>query len=209
MNDASNRPPDEKAMATYRSLMVEVKYRTEAIDQVLSRQLPLRGKIGEELCYLQLRMICELLAIGCLVIHGGLKPKGALFKTYKADWIMSELAKVHPKFFPVALEQNDSDATDPPSWVHKKGGFLTREGLAELWGRRAGGHLHRGSFKNLLAREKPLDLAEVQKWRDLIVGLLTRHVLTTPDEEHVLYVAMNDGEGNVFSALFARVPGDA
>jgi hypothetical protein len=183
--------------------MVEIKYRTGAIDAILAGQVPLRAKFAEEMCYLQLRMICELIAIGCLVIHREMGTiKADLFKTYKADWIMSELAKLHPKFFPVALEMEDSTEADPPSWVHKKAGFITREGLAQLWAKEAGSQLHRGSARNILTNDRPLDFAKVRSWRDKIVGLLTRHIIASSDEKHICYFIMNDGKDHVHSSLF-------
>lgn len=81
--------------------MWEIKYRVDAIDDVLKGKLCMRQRLAEEFCYLQLRVICEVLAVACLVIHGNLKPKADLFKTYKASWIISELSKLHPNSSPV------------------------------------------------------------------------------------------------------------
>ena len=55
---------NKKSIELYCDLMVELKYRIECIDQILDRKIPLRIKIAEDLCYLKLRMICELIAIG-------------------------------------------------------------------------------------------------------------------------------------------------
>src|ERR1700742_2334885 len=98
---AATSPLTDQAMETYRKLMAEIKFRTEAIDGILRADIrPIRSKIAEEFCYLQLRMTCEVIAIACLVIHGNLKPKPKLFETFKASWIMSELEKLHPRFYP-------------------------------------------------------------------------------------------------------------
>lgn len=198
---------NEKAMAVYRGILSEIKYRTEAIDGVLNGQIPLRAKIAEELCYLQLRMICELIAIGCLVIHERLSPlKADLFKTYKADWIMKELAKLHPRFFPVPLENEDEPGSDPPQWVQKKNGYLTQDGLAQLWHTHAGNALHRGSARNILEKDKPLDFNAIRGWRNKIVTLLTRHIIHSPDDEFICYFVMNarNHEGKVASNLFKK-----
>jgi hypothetical protein len=196
---------DEKATAVYRGLLLEIKYRVEAIDATLVGQVPLRGRIAEELCFLQLRMICELIAIGCLVLHGDLSSRHAdLLKSYKADWIFNSLARLHPKFFPIALEHEDSQ-TNPPSWIHKKDGFLTREEMVVLYNREAGNHLHRGSARNILKSERPLRLTEIRGWRDKIVGLLNRHIVLSPDEKRICYFIMNDGEDRVGSNLFEAI----
>lgn len=94
---------NEKAMSVYGALLREIKYRVESIDATLDGHVHVRAKIAEELCYLQLRMICELIAIGCLVIHGDLNLSNNLLKSYEASKIMSEMYKIHPKFFPVPL----------------------------------------------------------------------------------------------------------
>jgi len=193
---------NEQAMEAYRGLMVEVKYRTEAIDAILAGKVPLRAKIAEETAYLQLRMICELIAIGCLIIHGDLSAKKTdPLQSYKADWILTVLGKMHPKFFPVALEHED-EPTTPPAWVHKSTGFLTRNDLIELYNRHAGERLHRGSARNVLKNNKPLQFKEVRQWRDKVVSLLTRHIITSPDEKTICYFIMNDGQDRVHSALF-------
>lgn len=194
---------NDKAMEVYRGLLLEIKFRIEAIDHVISGQVRLRGKIAEEFCYLQLRMICEIIAIGCLVIHGELSPlKSDLFKTYKADWIMSELAKLHPKFFPAPLEIKDDTTTNPPSWIYRKSGFLTHQELAKLWNRHAGTALHRGGARNILWPERPLEFNKIVSWRDKIISLLNRHIIPSSDETTICHFLMEDQNGDVSSTLF-------
>ncbi|WP_310498471.1 hypothetical protein [Sandarakinorhabdus sp.] len=196
---------NESASTTYRGLLVEIKYRTEAISAVLNKEVPLRAKIAEELCYLQLRMICELIAIGCLVIHGSMKPKADLYTTHKADYIIKNLSRLHPKFFPVPLEAEDIIEDGIPSWVHKTTGFLTQTDLVNLWNRHAGGALHRGHAKNILENDRPLKFAEITGWRDKIIALLNRHIIASPDEQTICYFIMNDGNNQVHSALFEQI----
>jgi hypothetical protein len=195
-----------KAMDAYRGILMEIKFRVEAIDSVLNSEFPLRARIAEEFCYLQLRMICELIAIGCLIIHGELSSRKAdLMKLYKADWIIKVLTGMHPKFFPNPLEQHDT-TDDPPHWMYKECGFLTKYELIELYNKHAGDRLHRGSARNILKFDRNIDFVNIQKWRDKIVGLLNRHTIISPDEENICYFIMNDGKGNVHSALFHRIP---
>ena len=197
---------NDKAIEVYRGLLLEIRFRIEAIDDVISGKVRLRAKIAEEFCYLQLRMICEIIAIGCLVIHGELSSlKSDLFKTYKADWIMSELAKLHPKFFPAPLEIKDDATTNPPSWVYLKSGFLTHRELAILWNRHTGAALHRGGARNNLWPERPLDFNKITIWREKIVALLNRHVIPSADEELIWHFLMLDQNGDVTSNLFKRV----
>lgn len=201
-------PLTAQAMDAYRNLMLEIKYRTDAIDDALAGKMRMRARITEEHCYLQLRMICEVLAIACLVVHGSLNPRPKLFQTHKADFIMKELEKLHSKFFPQPLEEQD--AIGPfgvPDFVHRKSGFLSHKELQTLWNRQCGNMLHRGNARDILSKEREPDFAKVSAWRDKIVALLNRHVILTPDEEWMFYVVMHEqNTGNVASNLFQRQP---
>jgi hypothetical protein len=62
--------PTESQIAAshlYANLMEEIKIRTGAIDIGTSGQLPLMAPLVTEFCFLQLRMICELIALGCKI----------------------------------------------------------------------------------------------------------------------------------------------
>ena len=113
------------------------------------------------------------------------------------------MTRLHPNFFPTPLENEDSKE-DPPQWIHKKIGFLTKDDLATLWNKHAGSHLHRGSARNILKNDKKMNFNDITKWRDKIINLLKRHIIISPDEKYISYFIMNDGNGNVHSAVFAR-----
>jgi hypothetical protein len=199
---------EQKSLQIYRNLLVEIKYRIEVIDQVLDKNINMRQrqKIAKELCFLQLRMICEIIAIGCLVVHGSISSlRSDLYKSYKADWIIKELEKIHPKFYPVSLEVKDDEEGGMATWVHRTGGYLTRAELSQLWGKHAGKNLHRGYAKNILQKERPIDFAEIKKWRDKIVILLTKHIIPSSDEQHVCCFLMDNGKGEVAGTLFKDV----
>ncbi len=199
---------DEKALPAYAELMAEIKLRTEAIDAVLAQKMPLRAKIAEELCYLQLRMICETIAIGCLLVHGDISAKKSdLMRSYKADWIIKQLTELHPRFYPDPLESKDeTDEQGRFVWKDRDGDYLGKSELVRLYSRVAGERLHRGSARNILKSNRPLEFREVQIWRDKIVRLLTRHRLQSADGEYIFYIAMNsDGTGNVGWNVFKAV----
>src|SRR4051812_181747 len=89
-----------KSADVYRHLMEETKYRIEAIDTILSGRAGLRQRIAQETCYLQFRLICETIAIACLALHRDIKVSSGLHNTYKADWILNALDRLHPRFYP-------------------------------------------------------------------------------------------------------------
>ncbi|MGE3580605.1 MAG: hypothetical protein AB7J28_04280, partial [Hyphomonadaceae bacterium] len=62
----------------YASLMEEIKYRHRALNLAAANKIEGLGPLlCEEFCYLQLRMICELLALGCLVAHDDIPAVGS------------------------------------------------------------------------------------------------------------------------------------
>ena len=85
----------------YASLMQEVKHRIDAINQALQGRTFLPHPFVREFCWLQLRMLCELVALGCLVAHGDiafLKPH-KVGKAYSADDIIRRLTELRPHSF--------------------------------------------------------------------------------------------------------------
>jgi hypothetical protein len=93
--------------------MEEIKIRDELIHEALAGNLPVPTSINNlpimrdyavvEFCYLQFRMICHLIAFGCLVAHGDIvetQSKNAR-EAYEADRLIRMLSKLHPDFYPV------------------------------------------------------------------------------------------------------------
>src|ERR1019366_9455022 len=84
----------------YLGLMEEIKFRFGTISRITQGDLPLPPKAIQEYCLLQIRMVCELISLACLVAHGDISKSNRLTKTYQADKIISELETLHPDFFP-------------------------------------------------------------------------------------------------------------
>ena len=180
-----------EAPKLYANIMEEIKIRIAAIDLGTGGKLPLLAPVFvTEFSFLQLRMICELIALGCLVAHGNLKQSKKLKKEWAADKIIEEMEKLHLDFFP-----------RPVRYTQIKEGFrfdlvpgrLTKEGLIELY-HECGNHLHRGNVKKLLKAKMPVQVhfpeitARAQKLHDL----LAQHVVSTiGNEKHFICVLRN------------------
>jgi hypothetical protein len=135
--------------AIYANLMDEAKARIDAIDRAKNGQFNLHPMLVQEFCYLQLRLLCEVIALGCLVAHGDitkidLKP---FSKKYDADTIIKKLEPLHPEFYPrpviMTIVPNISVNIE-----EKKDGYLTKQELLSLYGK-AGTYVHRGVLKKL------------------------------------------------------------
>jgi hypothetical protein len=85
--------------------MEEVKWRVQVINSAQTLPFP-RPAPAIELSYLQLRLICEAIALGCLLVHGDIPQSrtGHLKKEYHAGRIINALEKLHSTFFSGALQ---------------------------------------------------------------------------------------------------------
>jgi len=176
----------------YCNLMKEVKDRHHLVADLLSRKHDIPAVDIYEFTYLQLRMICELIALGCLAAHGDIliSQAGRLRQLWKPSEILEKLEKLHPQFYPVpADEQVDGGylvgVVEDPTIDH-----LTKPDLLKLYSE-CGNVLHRGSIKNLHRRGVLVsDFDRVTEWADKCRGLLNRHVIHLRDPRKKLYVMM-------------------
>src|ERR1700731_861855 len=101
------------AQSLYANVLGEVNFRVAAINQCTLGQSGLAPPFVKDFCYLQIRMICELVAIGCLVAHGDIKQTGSknLQEQWSAAKIMDALDKLHPHFYPRPVKQTPT--TEP------------------------------------------------------------------------------------------------
>jgi hypothetical protein len=190
--------PTQKQIAAsvlYANLMEEVKIRISAIDAGTSGLVRLQAPFIREFCFLQIRMICELIALGCLAAHGDITTSTKLRKEWAADKIMEELEKLHPEFFPRAMRQG-RDA-DNHHTMEPVDGTLTKPQLLKLY-HECGEVLHRGSIKKLLKANIPIQVnfpeitARAQKLNDL----LEVHIVSMlGGDMHFICVLRNASDG--------------
>ena len=144
--------------------MLEAKERLFAIDTALAGRTGLSDGVICDVCFLQLRMLCELIALGCLIAQGDLET-GKLKKAYQADRIIRRLEQLHPKFYPATEDE----------------GVFTKEELMKLYWR-CGDVLHRGSFQTVWSRLRYADaVEEIRTWKEKIEGLLSDHAIFMAD----------------------------
>lgn len=142
------------AIPFYSALMEEFKERLGALNFILYHveQDSIPRRILEELGYLQLRMMCELTAIGCLVAHGDIAGASGLKGEYAADKIMNALERLHPDFFPkpvrVGVVKTLDDGRRHLHFTTVTEGVLNKDALISLY-RKCGDALHVGSLNKL------------------------------------------------------------
>jgi hypothetical protein len=177
-----------QALNAYVGLMEEAKHRLQAMDTALGGRTGLPPGAIKEYCFLQLRMLCELIALGCLTAHGDLAA-GKLRGSYKADNIIRGLQRLHPNFYPIAAIRTE---TGPKL---REGG-LTKEELLKLYWK-CGDVLHRGSFKALPARHYSDDIEEIRAWKKKIEAL-SCHGIYTVGEQSMMLFWIRDEDGRAW-----------
>jgi len=192
----------------YCDLMEEVKRRVDVVSHVTGGGARLPALAAYELCYLQLRFVCELIALGCLAAHGDIHHKVGkrLLRDYNADHIIKGLSDLHPDFYPRPTRQIKDDETGRPvSWKPIEDGYLTKDELLKLYGA-CGDVLHRGGFDRLLRpREIDVGLAPVEACKERIVTLLNHHQIQLIDPDQLFVVLMQaESDGKVHGAFMVR-----
>jgi hypothetical protein len=89
--------------------------------------------IARELCFLQLRMVCECIALSCLIAPEDIKAVQAskFQKEYSADLLMKMLEELHADFYPVPVIIEHPD----PGRIHladKNADHLSKSELIRL-----------------------------------------------------------------------------
>jgi len=104
-------PEDIEARHTYLDLMVEAKARILGINTLIQDQRGIPSPLVREYGVLQIRMLCEIIGLGCLVAHGDLVAKAStkLKKAYSPDEIFAALDKLHDDFFPMPIRPEKTD----------------------------------------------------------------------------------------------------
>jgi hypothetical protein len=195
---------DLDAASAYSSIMEEAKLRALSINTVTGSSVELPVPLLREYGFLQLRMLCELIALGCLVAHGDIEGTKAavLQREYKAGVIVKRLEKLHPNFYPSPRKPIFS-----PGHVHLDDydrEFLTKSELLTLYGR-CGDVLHRGSLRDLLdpRNEPPTDFRDIQNWGQKILNLLSVHLISRAGGNFHFIVALEAAQtgGNVLVSV--------
>lgn len=173
---------DEAAQELYHSIMEEVMIRAYSVNSACKSSAGIPQPLIREYCFLQLRMLCELIALGCLVAHGDITKTKYFQKAYKADDILDRLEKLHPNFYPYPFKPTFMPA-NPDSPV---GGitmedvdtdYLKKEELIQLYAK-CGSVLHKGSLRRLLRinmTPEPDPYREIRFWGQKLLNLLTAH----------------------------------
>ena len=184
------------AVRGYLKLMHEVVVRLDLIAAACKGHLNLTPPYALEYCYLQYRRICELVALGCLQLHGDLAVarSRAASKEWNAERIMGLLHKHHPHAFP----QCATATRKPNGWsyvANSKPNALTLSQFKALYSK-CGEVLHRGTIRSIETERPPekSDYDQLIGWSHKIVDLLNQHFISRSDGKGLYFVSLKAEE---------------
>ena len=198
-------PP--RLFTLYCGLMEEIKRRSDVIYAVTQGRIPVPQIVGVELAYLQLRMICELIALACLTAHGDVPETKSkrLTKAYNADQIMKTLENLHPEFYPVPGRQVHNEAGKVVEIIDVEEPYLTKRELQRLYGE-CGDFLHRGNIEQFMKGRSLPSFAQLESWIKKITMLLNHHQIQLFDGRRQLWVIMQaESDGKVHAFEFHKI----
>lgn len=189
---------DKATVNAYALVMREIKLRAECMNiaMVVPNGLPLQ--LIREYCFLQLRMVCELIALGCIIAHRDISATRKIRKEHSAERIMNHLERLQPDFFPLPIVLKPLTPTFSTMEFPTET-TLTKSELLALYGG-CGDVLHRGHLGTFfgggrLSAANTYD--EVNEWKRKIISLLFNHRIMLAKTKSMIICTFNDGNHQV------------
>ena len=187
----------------YCSLLEEVKWRSNAVEEVVDRNVT-HGKeiLDYEFCAIQLRKILELIAFSTLIAHK--ETYSNTFKNFRKHWnakkLIENLEQIHPDFYPIPIKFNFQDpVTKVKHFDDVQDGYLLKEEVVELYDYCCTIIHTRNPFKtgsnNINIRNT------VTGWIQRIKNLLSLHRITLVNSEVIWVVIMESPEDSKVHTL--------
>jgi hypothetical protein len=197
---------ERDAVRRYLLLMHELGIRVDLVARACDGRLSLSPPYAREYCYLQFRRVCELIALGCLQLHGDLPivQTSAARKEWNAERIMRLLQKQHPHSFPQSVTRTKVGNV----WklhANSKPNALTFSEFKTLYAK-CGELLHRGTIRTIESEaqiEKP-EYDEVVNWSRKIVDLLNEHVVARAGGKSMYHISLKTEKGGPACSVFSN-----
>ena len=194
----------EQAVQKYLPLMHELAIRIDLVRQAFDGNLNLTPPYAREYGYLQFRRMCELIALGCLQLHGDLPvaQSRASKKEWNADRIMNILHRNHPHSFPQSVRRTKIEE----GWHIEANSIpnaLTLKDFRTLYAE-CGPVLHRGSIRTVESARDfvPDDYEKSVVWQNRIVSLMNEHVISRANGEGLFLISLRTETGYPECSIF-------
>ena len=198
----------DEAVRGYLPLMHELAIRIELVAHACEGRLNLTPPYAREYAYLQFRRMCELIAPGCLQLHGDLPQAQtqSAKKEWNAEKIMRMLHRSYPHSFPQAVTREVTSN----GWnvqANSKPNALTLEEFRSLYSE-CGEVLHRGTIRSLQAAATlaTSDYEKVIGWQSKVVDLVNEHLVGRAHGGGFYVVSLRTTSGFPECSIFSPNP---
>lgn len=169
----------DSAVYAYLPLMHELATRVQLVASACEGRLNLEPSYAREYSYLQFRYICELIALGCLQLHGDLPQakKSSTKKEWNADKIMKVLHRDYESAFPQPAFREYVDNIYEIKCNTKPNALNLAE--FKLLYFECGEVLHRGTIRSInpSCLFTDHDYKRILHWQSKIVDLMNEHLI--------------------------------
>ena len=206
---------DQKRLDLYAALMSEAKVRFDCLNFATKGKTQLPAPIVRELCYQQIRFLCELVCLSCLVAHGDVAElKGhKLGRAYSADDIIKRMGALRPHFYPLPIKEKIIGRVNEAN-VHREieavePSPLDKAELLSIYGS-THKHLHRGSLSGIMASDTAwdlkLDVDDIVRTGQKFADLLSNHVIAINEQRIMLCNLVAANKGGRVAVAYAESP---
>lgn len=188
----------DKERQKYADVMNEIKRRTKVVHSFLSSERnAIYSAVNIELVCLQIRKILELIALGSLVANQKifLKKVNNLQNMWNAKYILSDIEKLNPDFYPRPIDEQPSKLDGVVNdLIDVTEGYLTKDDFIFVYAK-CGKILHAenpfGNGIDYKYYEKHIPI-----WMHKIQRLLNSHQITLLNDKNMYLVHMQENGKN-------------
>ena len=195
------------AVIEYLIMMHEVAIRIGLVAAALDGKLQLTPPFAREYAYLQFRRVCELMALGCLQLHGDLP--SANNKTTKKAWHAEKIMLSLHRDYPHAFPQSAIRIQTPQGWnikANSKPNALTLSQFKEIYSE-CGSVLHRGTIESVRKNTDIMskDYERVHEWQRRIVDLMNEHCIARANAGGLHVISLRTESGYPECSTFRKI----
>ena len=186
--------------------MYELVVRIDLVAHACEGRLNLAPPYAREYCYLQFRRMCELIALGCLQLHGDLPSarSGGVAKEWHAEKIMRRLQKEHPHSFPQCVSRSEVNGI-ANLIANSKPNALSFTQFRSLY-HECGEALHRGTIKSIgnETHPGPAEYERLLAWQARIVDLMNQNFVARSGTAGLYFVTLKSENGLPACSVFSK-----
>jgi hypothetical protein len=185
----------------YGEMMSSIQVRLGSIKTLIEQKLPIPDMIRYESCCLQIRKVCESIAICCAIVHDDIVDinREKFRDTWNLKEIIRKLGDLHPDFYPTPAHQFLDLRTGklmsiPPTTLE----VLSKEKIIEVYNRMNKEYLHSGSIKDaVLLKNREVDFSELSHIWNLIWSLLAVHKIKVLRSKYMVVAKLKLSESDL------------